>query len=66
MREMEKRRQEKCEENWRREAEIQEEVSDQTAFQKQAFVPLLRVSTTVRNAVSNGEVTGPRKAKQLT
>lgn len=54
---------EKLEEIWRREAEMEEEVSDQTAFQKQAFVPLLRVSTTGRDAISNGEVTGARKAK---
>lgn len=50
-------------ENWKKTDEgrlMQEEVSDQTAFQKHAFVP--RVNTTGRNAISNGEVTGARKA----
>lgn len=53
-------------ENWKKTDEgrlMQEEVSDQTAFQKHAFVSLLRVNTTGRNAISNGEVTGARKAK---
>lgn len=46
-----------------REAEIREVVSDQTSFQKQAFVSLLSISATGRNAVVDGEVTGATKAK---